>query len=95
MWHASVSYHVSYKPVHPDQWPRAVRQAAERLAKQLVAGVGEGRRVWQHGSPTGAHVVHVRRSLSDAERDWLVDGPPAAVRGGDFGAAYACRTTAP
>jgi hypothetical protein len=95
VWHASASYHVSMRPVPPDHWSSSVRRQIERELKRLLAGVGAGPRRWEKGSERGRHVLHVRRSLSDAEIAELVDGPPATARGGDFGGVYACRFVAP
>jgi hypothetical protein len=72
----------------------SVRRQIERELKRLLAGVGAGPRRWEKGSARAPYVVHVRRSLSDSELAELPPGPPATVRGGDFGGIYACRTVA-
>lgn len=96
MWHASASFQTPGQLVRSDDLPRPVREQLERRLKRLLAGVGAGPRRWERGTRgTGDHVVHVRRSLSDAEIAELPPGPDATARGGDFGGLYACRTIAP
>lgn len=91
MWHASLSFQRGGQLAAVDAWPSDLRRRLEREAKKLIAGVGAGPRRWEHGTPVrGRHVLHVRRSLSDAEIAGLADGPPATARGGDFGGLYRC-----
>lgn len=96
MWHASVSFQRFDGLVHVEEWPTDLRRRLEGTLKKLLAGVGAGPRRWEHGTPaSGRHVLHVRRSLSDAELEQLPEGPPATARGGDFGGLYRCRHVMP
>lgn len=67
MWHASIS------PLHGVMPERELR----RLAKKVVAGVGDARagEWWERGG----RVVHVRRRLSETEQGKV--GPVIDVRG--------------
>lgn len=94
MWHVSGSFQTRGRMVPQDQWPAPVRRAVERELKRLLDGVGDGPRRWEKGSAGHGHVLHVRRSLSEAELAELTEGPPATSRGGDFGGLYYCKFVA-
>lgn len=97
MWHASLSFQVAGRLVPVRDWSPGNRRRFERALRALLRGVGVGARRWEHGTrgPSGDHVLHLRRSLSDDELVLLPDGPPAAVRGGEFGGLYRCMHVAP
>jgi hypothetical protein len=94
VWHASVSYQAPTGPIRLEQLARPALALVERSARQLVAGVGTGDRLWQRGSLQAPHVLHVRRRLSDTELTKLPTGPPPIDRAGG-GAPWRPRTTRP